>query len=152
MSMASKCELTTWTYLPCTSIPWFCKLTWCIKYFIFLLGLDQWLQNVARCWVTMKGFNPQIHIALLSCFPLKPSGKLKTYVYYCNSYCMTPFRVVTFWEKLPPVNLLHPKVVMWGHVTNWMHNISTCRHHTRIPHLKSHEVLFKWPACGHVTV
>ena len=40
------------------SITWSCEVTWHIKYVISALALDQGSLNVARWWLTMRGFHP----------------------------------------------------------------------------------------------
>ena len=46
---------------------WLCKVMWHAKYFAFPLALDQWPSNLARWWLTVMGFQPQILITLNMC-------------------------------------------------------------------------------------
>ena len=40
------------------SIRWFCEVTWQIKYFLSSFPLDKWSPNMAKLWLTKRGFHP----------------------------------------------------------------------------------------------
>ena len=97
------------------SIMLFCVVTWHIKYFISPLALDQWSPNVARWWLTVKGFHPKIHIILYTCFHERSRDKL-TYLHYAVLLVTRLIRVVTYRKEFPPINLHDPSTQWGGHL------------------------------------
>ena len=40
------------------SVIWSCQVTWQIKYILSPFTLDHWPQNLARFWLSVRGFHP----------------------------------------------------------------------------------------------
>ena len=91
--------------------------------------------------------------------------KLKTYLYQQNAYGHKTYQRSDITQGVPTHKFTYPlnEVVMWGHETNWICYISTCRrplntklgksltYNERLPSLKSHDPLITWRTWGHVT-
>ena len=51
--IASKFDRVTWPL-----VIWSCQVTWEIKYILSPFTLDHWPQNLARFWLSVRGFHP----------------------------------------------------------------------------------------------
>ena len=97
---------------------------------------------------------------------MKLHDKLKTYLQRHKTYDHNTYHGGDILQGIPTNKSTWTlnKMIMWGHVTNQMHYISTCRrtmdtklgkvltYIEKLPSQKPHDILVPWPTWGYVTI
>ena len=103
--------------------------TWQSKCFIYPHALDQWPPNMARWWLTVRGFHSKNDLIFETCGQARSRGKLQGYLHYYNASGFQTCQGGEVRQGARTHEFGKPLIDMFllDHVINQIQFISTCR-------------------------